>query len=186
MAIFFFRSVSAVALFSLIHGVLLIMVLMLSLISITIQLDPSIVGVVSLTAGRSNLRLPPEIVAHVWSLLTLKDLVKFGQTSHSNRQLVRSALRNTIFRLISPFTPKEGVNAFLSMMRSERAVISGSMALYPLMFCNFSGTDGHDMRWYPHDMDIYEPQIGKRESGVLKYMVEVEGYKKCVMEPRTL
>ena len=140
------------------------------------QLDPSIVGTVSLTAGQMNLCLPPEIVAFVWSFLTLKDLVKFGRTSRSNYQLVRSALRNTVFRLIAPFTPKGGVNGFLSMMRSERVVISGSMALYPLVFCNFSGTNSGDIRWNPNDMDIYEPQIGAWKSGVLRYMVEEEGY----------
>ena len=153
------------------------------------QLDPSIVGTVSLTAGQTgqtNLCLPPEIVAYVWSFLTLKDLVKFGRTSRSNYQLVRSALRNTVFRLIAPFTPKGGVNGFLSMMRSERAVISGSMALYPLVFCNFSGTNSGDIRWNPNDMDIYEPQIGARKSGVLRYMVEEEGYRECPMKPRTL
>ena len=150
------------------------------------QLDLSIVGTVSLTAGQTNLCLPPEIVAYVWSFLTLKDLVKFGRTSRSNYQLVRSALRNTVFRLIAPFTPKGGVNGFLSMMRSKRAVISGSMALYPLVFCNFSGTNSGDIRWNPNDMDIYEPQIGARKSGVLRYMVEEEGYRECPMKPRTL
>jgi hypothetical protein len=149
------------------------------------QLDPSIVGTVSLTAGQSNLCLPPEIIAYVWSFLTLKELVKFGRTSRSNHQLVRSALKNTIFRLIAPFTPRKGVNEFLNMMRSERAVISGSMALYPLVFCNFSGTNSSDVRWNPHDMDIYEPEIEEQKSGVLKYMVDEEGYRECTMKLRS-
>ena len=72
--------------------------------------------------------------------------------------------------------PKGGVNGFLSMMRSEWAVISGSMALYPLVFCNFSGTNSGDIHWNLNDMDIYEPQIGAQKSGVLRYMVEEEGY----------
>ena len=83
-AFFFFSSVSAVSLFSLIDGVLLIIVFMLSLTSIVIQLDLSIVGVVSLTVGHLTLCLPSKIVAHIWSYLTLKDLVKFSQTSQSN------------------------------------------------------------------------------------------------------
>ena len=116
---FFSSSVSAVGLFLLIDGVLLSIVFILSLTSIIIQLDSSIVGVVLLTVGFSTLHLPPEIVVHIWSLLTLKDLVKFSQTSQSNRWLVHSTLKNTIFQLILPFTPKEGVDAFLSMMMSK-------------------------------------------------------------------
>ena len=139
-----------------------------------------------MSTGVLNITLPPEIVAYVWSFLTLRDLLKFGRTSRTNYRVVRGALRNTVYRLISPFTPKGGVDRFFSMLKSERAVISGSMALFPLMFCNFSGTNSNGVYWSPHDMDIYEPKIGKGGSGVVKYMLEVEGYKEQNIRGRSL
>src|SRR5882762_7351177 len=62
-----------------------------------LQLVSMIKGTVSLSAGQSCTCLPPESVAYIWSYLTLKDLVKFGHTSHQNYHLVRSALKNTIY-----------------------------------------------------------------------------------------
>jgi hypothetical protein len=146
----------------------------------------TVLGSVVLRTGRSNIGLPPELVAYIWSFLTLKDLVKFGQTSHANYRLVRGALRNTVHRLVAPFTSKGGVDRFMNMLRSERAVISGSMALFPLIFCNFSGTVSIGSFWVPHDMDIYEPKTTKGGSGVLKYLLEVEGYEEQNLEERSL
>ena len=152
---------------------------------VILKLDPAIVGVVSMISFNWKIRLPPEIVAYIWSFLTLKELVNFGGTSRLNRKLVFSALRNTVYRLIEPFTPNRGVNGLLSTLKAERAVISGSMALYPLLFCNFSGTNSGDLYWKPHDMDIYKPQFGQNhESGVLKYLQEAEGF--MVVKTNTL
>jgi hypothetical protein len=150
------------------------------------QLKSFISGPVLLRTGRSNISLPPEIVAYVWSFLTWKDLVKFGRTSRANYRLVRGALRNTVHRLVAPFTLKGGVDRFMGMLRSERAVISGSMALFPLMFCNFSGTNSNGSYWSPRDMDIYEPKRGKDGSGVLKYLLEIEGYEEHNVRERSL
>jgi hypothetical protein len=143
-------------------------------------------GSVLLRTGRSNIGLPPEIVAFICSFLTLRDLVKFGQTSHANYRLVCGALRNMVHRLVAPFTSKGGVDRFMSMLRSHRAVISGSMALFPLIFCNFSGTISVGPFWAPHNMDIYEPRTGKGGSGVLKYLLEVEGYKEQNLQEQSL
>jgi hypothetical protein len=115
-----------------------------------------------------------------------KDLLKFGRTSRANYRFVRGALRNTVHRLIAPFTPRGGVERFLSMLRSERAVISGSMALFPLIFCNFSGTNSNELNWSPRDMDIYEPNTGRGSSGVLKYLLEVEEYAEHNIRERSL
>jgi hypothetical protein len=138
-----------------------------------------VLGPTLLRTGESNVSLPPEIVAYVWSFLTLRDLVIFGCTSRANHRLVRGALWNTVYHLIAPFTPKGGVDRFLRMLQSERAVISGSMALFPLLFCNFSGTNHNELYWTPCDMDVYEPKNGKEGSGVLRYLLDVEGYKEC-------
>ena len=146
----------------------------------------SSLGPTLLSTGGSNITLPPEIVAYIWAFLTLKDLVKFGCTSRSNYRLVRRALRNTVHRLIAPFTPTAGVDPFLAMLKSERAVISGSMALFPLMFCNFSGTISNEVCWSPRDMDIYEPKTERGGSGVLKYLLEIEGYEEHNIRERSL
>ena len=60
------------------------------------------------------------------------------------------------------------------------------MALFPLIFCNFSGTNSHGSYWSPRDMDVYEPKTGRGGSGVLKYLLEVEGYKEHNVRERSL
>src|ERR1700722_5699223 len=94
------------------------------------QLVSMIKGIVSLSAGQLCTCLPPEIVAYIWSYLTLKDLVKFGHTSCQNYHLVCCAGKNTIYRLIALFRTKGGVDQFLYMMKTEQAVILWSMALW--------------------------------------------------------
>jgi len=103
--------------------------------------------------------------------MVIKDILKFAHTSHANFSLFCTALKSTIYHLIAPFTTQYGVDQFLMMLKSERAVISGSVALYALIFCNFSATDSSGVQWLPHDMDVYELHVGGG-SGVLCYMVQ--------------
>ena len=58
------------------------------------------------------------------------------------------------------------------------------MALFPLLFCNFSGTNNN--HWSPRDMDIYKPKTGKEGSGVLRYLLDVEGYEERKIQERFL
>ena len=92
------------------------------------QLNSFISGPVLLKTGRSNISLPPEIVAYVWSFLTWKDLVKFGRTSRANYRLVRSALRNTVHRLVAPFTLKGGVDRFMGMHQENPKLLNWTWA----------------------------------------------------------
>jgi hypothetical protein len=107
--------------------------------------------------------------------LVLSDHRGFGaRRFYIARQLcVREAVRSTIERLIRLFAETNGGVKFRDMLKSNRAVISGSMALFPMTSCNFSGTDSSGTCWSPKDMDIYEPDTGK-ESGVLRYQSHEE------------
>jgi hypothetical protein len=133
-----------------------------------------VLGPTLLRTGGLNVSSPPEIVAYVWLFLTLKDLVTFGCTSRANHHLVHGALWNMVYHLIAPFIPKRGVDHFLCTLQLECAVISCLMALFPLMFCNFSRTNNN------------EPKRGKEGSGVLRYLLDVEGYEERKIQERSL
>jgi hypothetical protein len=119
------------------------------------------------------------MVAHIWSYLTIQDLLLLSRTSRANHSLVRSAIKSTIYRLIAPFTTEKGVQSFLSVLGSQRSVISGSTALYPIISSNFSGTNRNSKHWLPIDMDIYEPRTSEPISPIIKYMIDVEGFRGC-------
>ena len=119
---------------------------------------------------------PPETIAHVWSYLTIKDLVKYGATSRANYNTVFSAITNTIHRLLLPFAAEHGVLQFLNMLKFEKAVVSGSTALYPMISSNFGGTDSSGTHWHPNDMDLYEPICREENSGVVRYLVSIKGF----------
>jgi hypothetical protein len=93
--------------------------------------------------------------------------------------LVQSAIKTTIYRLIAPFATEKGVQSFLSVLKSQKSVISGSIALYPMVSSNFSGTNHNSNHWLPVDMDIYEPRTDKTVSPIVQYMINVEEFKEC-------
>ena len=118
-------------------------------------------------------------MAHIWSYLTIQDLLTLGRTSHSNHTLVRNTIKSTIYRLIAPFTTQNGVHSFLSTLKSQKSGISGSITLYPMVSSNFGGTNSNSNHWLPNDMDIYEPCTNKQFSPIIEYMMDVEGFKEC-------
>ena len=119
---------------------------------------------------------PPETIAHVWSYLTIKDLVKYGATSRVNYNTVFSAITNTIHRLLLPFAAEHGVLQFLNMLKFEKAVVLGSTTLCLMISFNFSGTDSSGTHWHPNDIDLYKPICRKENSGVVRYLVSVKGF----------
>src|SRR6267154_1961444 len=63
-----------------------------------------------------------------------------------------------------------------SMLKSQKAVISGSIVLYPMISTNFSGTNSNSDHWLPSDMDIY---MNNTRSPLIDYMIQIEGFKLC-------
>jgi hypothetical protein len=126
--------------------------------------------------GRIGALLPLEMVAKVWSELTMVDLVVYGGTSKANYVIVQASIKTSLDRLLLPFVQSEGVDQFLNVLSVERAVVSGSMALHFMLSCSLTGVEGGET-WGPADMDIYEPNDEDKHSGVVKYLIVEEGYK---------
>lgn len=128
------------------------------------------------TEGQLTIALPPEMVGQVWSELTLPDLMVYGASSSANYAIVQNAINRLLHNLIDRFVPQGGLELFMAMLRAERAVISGSMALFFLFSCSYTGANSSGMDWSPADMDIFEPNIGSRMSEVVRYLISTEGF----------
>jgi hypothetical protein len=117
------------------------------------------------------------MVAQIWSELTLPDLLIYGGTSTTNYAIVQNAINRSLHKLIDKFIFNGGMEQFLNLLQSTRAVISGSMALFFLFSCSFTGVNSSTMKWSPADMDIYELNIGQEVSEVVRYLISMEGFK---------
>ena len=60
------------------------------------RLSCDIKGLVVLSTRQGMTTLPMEMVAHIWSYMTIKDLLKWACTSRTNYALYRTALKSTI------------------------------------------------------------------------------------------
>jgi len=129
-----------------------------------------------MSQGDISLFLPLEMVAKVWSELTMADLIVYGGTSKANYAIVQASIRSSLEHLLLPFVRSGGVNQFLSVLSTERAVISGSMALFFMLSCSLTGVQS-GQGWGPADMDVYEPNDEDRRSNIVGYLIVEEGYK---------
>jgi hypothetical protein len=126
--------------------------------------------------GQLTILLPPEMVGEVWSWLTLVDLMCYAYTLTTNYQIVQSAINHSLHGLIDRFVPYGGLHCFMAMLRDERAVISGSTALFFTFCCSYTSVNSSRLNWAPADMDIFEPNTGGQPSQVIKYFVESERF----------
>jgi hypothetical protein len=126
--------------------------------------------------GQLTILLPPEMVGEVWSWLTLVDLMQYAYTSTVNYQIIQGAITHSLHSLIDGFVPYGGFNRFMAMLRSERAVISGSTDLFFMFCCSYTGVNSSQLNWRPADMDIFELNNRGHLSQVVKYLVASEGF----------
>lgn len=126
--------------------------------------------------GQLTILLPPEMVGEVWSWLTLVDLMRYAYTSTANYRIIQSAINHSLHGLIDRFVSYGGLDRFMAMLRDERAVISGSTALFFMFCCSYTGVNSSRLNWAPADMDIFEPNTGGQPSRVVKYFVESERF----------
>ena len=121
--------------------------------------------------------LPPEIVANVWHHLTIKDLVIYGACSRVLYDQVHNAIRDTVHATIRNFV--DDPTRMLNIMLEQKAVISGSVALYVMFSINIirEATDAYG--WRPGDMDLYVPNHEQHDNvqPLIAYLTKYEGYQ---------
>jgi hypothetical protein len=97
-------------------------------------------------AGRLSRVLPTELVLVIWSMMTLKDLIRYGYTSKLNLEAVQAFLYRKRLHLIRPFFSNP--HAFLHVLKHTKSIVSGSLALAFVV-------PAESLGWFPKDMDLY-------------------------------
>lgn len=121
-------------------------------------------------ANSSNLPFPAELCAHFLSYLAVRDICSWGWTCKYAQDIVPHVLLDRYRAEVAPFVQPD---AFALILKENRAVISGSVALHFL--------EGRP-DWSPHDMDVYVPHHAFHT--VVQYLVDHEGYTQSMPVPR--
>lgn len=126
--------------------------------------------------GAINNKLPLELIAKIWSMLPITDLLRYGATSRWIYDTVQNAIRDTVHRVLGQYF--SDTTSFLSTLVQQRAVVSGSAVLQMMLSVSFEHRIGGGLGWNEGDMDIYVPTTEgpEGEPRLLQYLISKEGY----------
>lgn len=136
--------------------------------------------------GTINKKLPVELIAKIWSMLAITDLLMYGSTSRWIYDTVHNAIRDTVHCVIGQYF--SDTSSFLTVLGEEHAVVSGSAVLQMMLSVSFERRIGGDLGWKVGDMDIYVPlPDGSDDSPrLMRYIIDKEGYKVVKKEKKRI
>jgi hypothetical protein len=126
------------------------------------------------TRGRLNSDLPTELVAKVWSYLTIVDLLKYATMSKTIYDDVHNAIRDTVLHVLGHYS--DSPVEFLQELLHQHAVVSGSVVLHTMLSINFLASFRESITWTPNDIDIYIPKSESDPPPFISYMINTEHY----------